>query len=42
MDRTARREDEVRAWAERRGCSLRVLNDEHHWLFQQPGFIAEW
>ena len=42
MNRTARLEDEVRAWAERRGCSLRVLNDGHHWLFQQPGLIAEW
>jgi hypothetical protein len=21
---------------------LRVLNDGHHWLFQKPGFMAEW
>ncbi len=42
MDRTARQEDEARAWAERRGCSLRVLNGGHHWLFEQPSFIAEW
>ncbi len=42
MNRTARLEDEVRAWAERRGCVLRVLNDGHHWLFQKAGFMAEW
>ena len=42
MDRTARLESEVRAWAERYGCTLRVLNDGQHWLFQRPGFVAEW
>ena len=42
MNRTARLEDEVRAWAERHGCLLRVLNDGHHWLFQKSGFMAEW
>jgi hypothetical protein len=42
MERTAGRESQVRAWAERQGCSLRVLNDGHHWLFQKPGFMAEW
>jgi len=42
MERTARQEDEVRAWTGRYGVSLRVLNDGHHWLFQKPGFMAEW
>jgi hypothetical protein len=42
MHRTADLESEVCAWAEQRGCSLRVLNDRHHWLFQRPGFMAEW
>jgi hypothetical protein len=42
MERTSRLESEVRAWAERHGCSLRVLNDGHHWLLQKPGFVAEW
>ena len=35
-------EEQVRVWAERHGCSLRVLNDGHHWLLQKPGFMAEW
>jgi hypothetical protein len=42
MQRTSDLESEVRAWAVRQGCSLRVLNDGHHWLFQKPGFMAEW
>lgn len=42
IDRTARLESEVRAWAERHGCTLRVLNGGQHWLFQRPGFTAEW
>lgn len=42
MERTSGLESEVRAWAERHGCSLRVSNDGHHWLFQTPGFMAEW
>ncbi|MBI4662448.1 MAG: hypothetical protein HY735_26830 [Verrucomicrobia bacterium] len=42
MDRTAALEPQVRTWAERHGCSLRVLNGGHHWLFQKPGFRAEW
>ena len=42
MERTSHLEDQVRAWAERYGCLLRVLNDGHHWLFQKPGFMAEW
>jgi hypothetical protein len=42
MERTSHLEDQVRVWDERHGCSLRVLNDGHHWLFQKPGFIAEW
>ncbi|MEI6784911.1 MAG: hypothetical protein WCQ21_28780 [Verrucomicrobiota bacterium] len=42
MERTSRLESQVRAWAEGHGCSLRVLNDGHHWLFQKPGFMAEW
>ena len=42
MERTSHLEDQVRVWAEGHGCSLRVLNDGHHWLFQQPGFMAEW
>lgn len=42
IDRTARAEPQVRAWAEQHGCSLRVLNDGHHWLLEKPGFIAEW
>ncbi len=42
MDRSLALEDQARAWAERYGCSLRVLNDRHHWLFQKRGFMAEW
>jgi len=42
MERTSDLELRVRAWAEQRGCSLRILNDGHHWLFQRPGFMAEW
>jgi hypothetical protein len=42
MERTSRLEAQARVWAERYGCSLRVLNDGHHWLFQKPGFMAEW
>ena len=42
MDRTSQQEAQVRAWAGQHGCSLRVLNDGHHWLFQKPGFTAEW
>ncbi len=42
MDRTSQQEAQVRTWAEQHGCSLRVLNDGHHWLFQKPGFTAEW
>jgi hypothetical protein len=42
MERTSGLESQVRAWAERHGCSLRVLNDGHHWLLQKPGFMAEW
>ncbi len=42
MERTAHSESEIRAWTEQRGCSLRVLNGGHHWLFQKPGFMAEW
>lgn len=42
MKRTSSLESAVRAWAERRGCSLRVLNDGHHWLFQKQDFMAEW
>jgi hypothetical protein len=42
MERTSGLESVVRAWAERKGCAVRVLNDGHHWLFQKPGFMAEW
>jgi len=42
MQRTAQSESLVRAWVEQRGCSLRVLNDGHHWLIQKPGLMAEW
>ena len=42
MERTSRLEAQVRVWAEQHGCSLRVLNDGHHWLLQKPGFMAEW
>jgi len=42
MERTSRLEEKARVWAEGHGCSLRVLNDGHHWLFQKPGFVAEW
>ena len=42
MERTSRLEEQARVWAEGHGCSLRVLNDGHHWLFQKPGFVAEW
>ena len=42
MGRTSQQEAQVRAWAEQRGCSLRVLNVGHHWLLQKPGFTAEW
>jgi hypothetical protein len=42
MGRTAHQEVQVRDWAEEHGCSLRVLNEGHHWLFQKPGFTAEW
>src|SRR2546421_1475228 len=42
MERTPELESQVRAWAEQLRCSLRVLNDGHHWLFQKPGFMAEW
>jgi hypothetical protein len=42
MDRTARNESQVHDWARRHGCTLRVLNDGHHWLFEKGGFVAEW
>jgi hypothetical protein len=42
MERTSLLETQVRSWAAQHGCSLRVLNDGHHWLFQRPGFMAEW
>jgi hypothetical protein len=42
MERTSRLEAQVRVWAEQHGCSLRVLNDGHHWLLQKPGFVGEW
>jgi hypothetical protein len=42
MQRTASLEEQVTAWAEMQGLSLRVLNDGHHWVFQKPGFMAEW
>src|SRR5437667_12414283 len=42
LERTSHQEAQVREWAERYGCSLRVLNDGHHWLLQKPGFMAEW
>ncbi len=42
MERTSGLESAVRAWAERQGCAVRVLNDGHHWLFQNAGFMAEW
>jgi len=42
LERTSRLEAQVRAWAEQHGCSLRVLNDGHHWLLERPGFVAEW
>jgi hypothetical protein len=42
MERTSSLEEQARVWAEGHGCSLRVLNDGHHWLFQKPGFMAEW
>jgi hypothetical protein len=42
MDRTARLESQAQDWAQRNGCTLRVLNGGHHWLFQKTGFAAEW
>ena len=42
MERTSRLEEQARVWAEGHGCSLRVLNDGHHWLFQKPGSVTEW
>ena len=42
MERTARLEDQVAAWASQHRCSLRVLSGGHHWLIQKPGFMAEW
>jgi len=42
MERNSNKEDEIRAWAEQCECSLRVLNDGYHWLFQKAGFMAEW
>jgi len=40
--RTLQSESAVRAWAEKHGFALRVLNDGHHWIFQKPGLFAEW
>jgi len=42
MERTSCLEAQVRVWAEQHGCSLRVLNDGHHWLLQKQRFMAEW
>jgi hypothetical protein len=42
MERTSRFEEQVRIWTQGHGCSLRVLNDGHHWLFQKPGSVTEW
>jgi hypothetical protein len=42
MERASYQEVQIRVWAERHGCSLRVLNDRYHWLIQKPGFTAEW
>ena len=38
LDRTTA----AQAWATAHGLSLRVNNDGHHWMFQRPGFVAEW
>lgn len=42
LGRSGRSEEQIRGWAEKQGCSLRVLNDGHHWLFQAAGIVAEW
>ena len=42
LGRTVDLQTEATAWATRRGFTLRVLNDGHHWLFQKPGLVAEW
>jgi hypothetical protein len=42
MDRTRESETTIHAWAQKQGLSLRVLNGGHHWMLEQPGFVAEW
>jgi len=48
-DRHARRlqtnlsaEAVVRSWADENGLRLRINNAGHHWIFDRPGFFAEW
>lgn len=42
MGRTLQSEAVVRAWAERHGFALRVLNGGHHWLLEKGDIVAEW
>lgn len=42
VDRNLDVSREAKARADRRGFTLRVLNEGQHWLFQKPGLVAEW
>ncbi|MFB3905368.1 MAG: hypothetical protein ACE15E_18120 [Acidobacteriota bacterium] len=42
LKRTLQAEAAVRAWAQKHGLALRVLNGGHHWIFEKAGLVAEW
>lgn len=35
-------EAELRSWANEHRLTLDIKNNGHHWIFQRPGFLAEW
>lgn len=42
LQRTLQAEAAVRAWAQKHGFALRVLNGGHHWILEKAGLFAEW
>ena len=35
-------EQTMSQWAAEHGLTLRICNEGHHWIFERPGFFAEW
>jgi len=33
---------ELARWTAEKGLTLRICNQGHHWIFERPGFFAEW